>query len=198
MTQARSLDRRKQILDAALLCFAQHGYEATSIGQLCEASGASVGSIYHHFGNKPRVAAALYLEGIRQVHQSTLAALLGTRTVERGVASLIESYLGWVEKQPRYAKFLLSYRHADFMQEVQAELRQANLSFRSMIVDWAKPHMERGALPRIEPELYSAILIAPAEVFARSWLDKRARTDMASAQRLLTKAGVAAIKALSE
>jgi AcrR family transcriptional regulator len=198
MTQARSLDRRKQILDAALLCFSQYGYEATSIGQLCEASGASVGSIYHHFGNKPRVAAALFLEGIRQVHQSTLAALLATRSVERGIASLTESYLSWVENQPRYAKFLLSYRHADFMQEVEVELREVNLSFRRTLADWAKPHMERGVLPRIAPELYSAILIAPAEVFARSWLDKRARTDMASAQRLLTKAGVAAIKALVE
>lgn len=198
MPQARSLDRKKDILDAALSCFTQHGYEATSIGQLCEASGASVGSIYHHFGNKPRVAAEVFLEGIRQVHQTTLAALLATRTVERGLASLVESYLGWVEKNPRYAKFLLSYRHADFMREVEAELRDANLHFRATIRDWAKPHMERGILPSIAPELYSAILIAPAEVFARSWLDKRARTDMTTAQRLLTKAGVAAILALRE
>jgi AcrR family transcriptional regulator len=198
MPQARSLDRKKDILDAALHCFAQHGYEATSIGQLCELSGASVGSIYHHFGNKPRVAAELYIEGIRQVHQATLAALLVTRTVERGLASLIESYLGWVEKNPRYAKFLLSYRQADFMREVHAELREANLRFGATLRDWAKPHMERGSLPRIEPELYRAILIAPAEVYARSWLDKRARTDMSAAQRLLTKAGVAAILALRD
>lgn len=198
MPQARSLDRQKEILDAALTCFVQHGYEATSIQQLCEASGASVGSIYHHFGNKPRVAAALYLEGIRQVHQLSLAALLATRSVEGGLGSLVESYLGWVEKNPKYARFLLSYRHADFMQEVADELREANRRFRGVIADWAKPHMERGALPKLPPELYSAILIAPAEVFARSWLDKRARTDMASAQRLLTKAGVAAIRALSE
>lgn len=198
MPQARSLDRKKDILDAALGCFAQHGYEATSIGQLCEASGASVGSIYHHFGNKQGVAAQLFLEGIRQVHQATLAALLSTRTAERGLASLIESYLGWVEKQPVYARFLLSYRHADFMREVEIELREVNLRFRATIRDWAKPHMERGSLPRVEPELYSAILIAPAEVFARSWLDKRARTDMPTAQRTLTKAGVAAILALRD
>ena len=198
MPQARSIDRRREILAAALECFAEHGYEATSIQQLCEAAGASVGSIYHHFGNKPRVAAALYLEGIRQVHQYSLAALLAARTVERGLASLVESYLGWVEQQPKYAKFLLSYRHADFMREVASELREANQGFRRVIADWAKPHMESGVLPRLPPELYSAILIAPAEVFARSWLDKRARTEMASAQRLLAKAGVAAIKALAE
>lgn len=198
MAQARSLDRQKQILDAALHCFAQHGYEATSIGQLCEASGASVGSIYHHFGNKQRVAAALYLEGIRQVHQDTLSALLATRSAERGLASLVESYLAWVEKQPKYAKFLLTYRHAEFMSEVKNELREANHGFRRTLADWAKPHVERGALPPIDPELYGAILIAPAEVYARIWLAKRARTDMASARRLLARAGVAAIKALGE
>ena len=198
MPQARSIDRQKEILDAALSCFVQHGYEASSIQQLCEASGASVGSIYHHFGNKQRVAAVLYLEGIRQVHQSSLAALLAARSVEGGLASLVDSYLGWVEQHPKYAQYLLRYRHADFMQEVASELREANQRFRGVIADWARPHMERRALPKLPPELYSAILIAPAEVFARSWLDKRARTDMASARRLLAKAGVAAIKALAE
>ena len=116
MAQARSLDRKKQILAAALNCFVERGYEATSIHELCEASGASVGSIYHQFGNKQGVAAALYLEGIRQVHQSSLTALLATRSAESGLGSLVDSYLSWVEAHPKYARFLLNHRHAEFMQ----------------------------------------------------------------------------------
>ncbi|WP_037911101.1 TetR/AcrR family transcriptional regulator [Actinacidiphila yeochonensis] len=41
-----------EALDAALLVFWEHGYEATSVGQLREATGLSSGSIYGAFSSK--------------------------------------------------------------------------------------------------------------------------------------------------
>ncbi len=52
------MDRRDQILAAALGAFAEKGFAAATIEDVRERSGASTGSIYHHFGDKEGLAAA--------------------------------------------------------------------------------------------------------------------------------------------
>ena len=55
--------RRQAILDAALACFTNKGFTETTMEDIRIRSGASTGSIYHHFSNKEMLARALYLEG---------------------------------------------------------------------------------------------------------------------------------------
>lgn len=58
--------RKDEILQAALACFSEHGVDATTIEMIRDRSGASIGSLYHHFGNKERIHGELYLAGIGQ------------------------------------------------------------------------------------------------------------------------------------
>lgn len=51
------------ILDAAERLMAQVGYERASIAQICRESGLPVGSLYHHFGSKAGVLAAIMERG---------------------------------------------------------------------------------------------------------------------------------------
>ena len=44
--------RRDQIADAALRCFAERGFQATSMADIIEASGLSAGAIYGHYSGK--------------------------------------------------------------------------------------------------------------------------------------------------
>src|SRR5881396_4381909 len=54
-----SLDRRVQILDAALVCFAQRGFHQTSMHDISAEAGISVGLIYRYFENKEAVISAM-------------------------------------------------------------------------------------------------------------------------------------------
>src|SRR5207237_3318124 len=54
-----SLDRRVQILDAALVCFAQRGFHQTSMHDISTEAGISVGLIYRYFANKEAVISAM-------------------------------------------------------------------------------------------------------------------------------------------
>lgn len=51
--------RRAQILAAALVCFGERGYHATTMDDLVRASGLSKGSLYWHFRSKQDVFLAL-------------------------------------------------------------------------------------------------------------------------------------------
>ena len=52
-------DRRCQILDAALVCFAKHGFHQTSMHDISAEAGISVGLIYRYFENKEAVISAM-------------------------------------------------------------------------------------------------------------------------------------------
>src|SRR6476646_1930952 len=65
-----SLDRRAQILDAAIICFAKRGFHQTSMHDVSAEAGISVGLIYRYFANKEAVIAAMadkHKQGIQQL-----------------------------------------------------------------------------------------------------------------------------------
>jgi AcrR family transcriptional regulator len=52
-------DRKVQILEAAVLCFARKGFHLTSMHDISAEAGISVGLIYRYFHNKEAVIAAM-------------------------------------------------------------------------------------------------------------------------------------------
>jgi len=64
-------DRRAQILQAAFFCFAESGFHQTSMHDISEQAGISVGLIYRYFASKEAVIAAMAEE-----HKTELADLL--------------------------------------------------------------------------------------------------------------------------
>jgi TetR/AcrR family transcriptional regulator, repressor for uid operon len=54
-----SPDRRTQILDAALVCFAKRGFHQASMHDISAEAGISVGLIYRYFENKDAVISAM-------------------------------------------------------------------------------------------------------------------------------------------
>jgi AcrR family transcriptional regulator len=57
---ARSDDTQQRILDGAIHAFGEHGFAAATIGDVVDVSGASIGSIYHHFGGKSELFLAIH------------------------------------------------------------------------------------------------------------------------------------------
>lgn len=52
--------RRAQILDVAMVCFAEHGYHETSIDEIAAHAGLSKGAIYYHFAGKRDILVGLF------------------------------------------------------------------------------------------------------------------------------------------
>jgi AcrR family transcriptional regulator len=61
---------KEAILDAAEEIMANVGYERASIAQICRESGLPVGSVYHHFGSKAGLLAAVMERGITRFYET--------------------------------------------------------------------------------------------------------------------------------
>jgi TetR/AcrR family transcriptional regulator, transcriptional repressor of aconitase len=54
--------RRRQILDAALVCFSRRGFHQTSMQAIFEESGLSPGAVYRYFKGKEEIVEAIAME----------------------------------------------------------------------------------------------------------------------------------------
>ena len=79
--------RRRRILDVSLELFLDVGVEASAIEDVRRRSGASVGSLYHRFGSKEGIAAAVYVDALHHYQREFVAALSRARDARDGVRS---------------------------------------------------------------------------------------------------------------
>ncbi len=70
-TYMKGEDRREQILDAATMAFAEHGYQNTSIAVVCKQAEIARGTLYQYFEDKQ----SLFRELI-EAHVETLRTLI--------------------------------------------------------------------------------------------------------------------------
>lgn len=162
-----SSPRRRALLEAALACFAEHGIEATTIALLRKATGASTGSLYHHFGSREGLLSALYLEGLRDFRQHKHAALACANTLAEGVRAIVRSHVDWISANPRWADFLFRQRQviADTAAERQLALEQAEDA--TATARWAE-HV--GGLPPLPMPVLVSLVAGPVHEYARQWL----------------------------
>ena len=64
-----TVDRRTQILDAAVVCFAKRGFHQASMHDISAEAGISVGLIYRYFKNKEEVISAMAARHKSEIHE---------------------------------------------------------------------------------------------------------------------------------
>jgi AcrR family transcriptional regulator len=77
--QPRSASTRQGFLDAARAVFGEQGFAEASVAEIVRRAGASVGSLYHHFGGKNELFLALYDEWDDELGKRAAAAVSRSR-----------------------------------------------------------------------------------------------------------------------
>ncbi|MCP1625673.1 TetR/AcrR family transcriptional regulator [Pseudomonas nitroreducens] len=179
--------RKDDILQAALACFSESGVDATTIEMIRDRSGASIGSLYHHYGNKERIIGALYLTGIGQYAALLDAGLEEAKSAEAVVKLFVTSYIDWVSANPQWARFILHSRGRVEAGEVGEELREANRTQGRRIAELLAEHRKSGAFKALSAELFNSVVIGPTHDYARNWLAGRTRVDLIECREQLAQ-----------
>lgn len=184
----RRSDLKRSILRAALACFNEVGIEATNIETIRARCDTSVGAIYHHFGNKEGLVAALFFAALED--QATLRDryLQDAHTAHAGVVGLVHSYVEWVHEQPEWARFVFQSRFAvsngPFKDELIARNRQRN----QLLKDWMSAPERKEHFSHLPAELIPSLIIGAAESYSRAWLSAKVKKSPWEYRELLAEA----------
>jgi AcrR family transcriptional regulator len=171
----RRAESKRQILQRALALFNERGIEATTIDIIRAESQTSVGSIYHHFGNKEGVVAALYLAALDDQARLRDSYISGVRSTREWVQALVCSYVDWVVSQPEWARFQYQARYAVAQSGFGDQLKEANRARNAQLRDWFSDPAHRAELLELPLELIPSLIIGPAESYCRAWLSARVK-----------------------
>lgn len=85
--------RRREILDAAMTCFARDGFHRTTMQDIVRETGRSAGAIYRYFKSKEDIVAAIADER-RTVERAMLQDALGRSDAAQALRQLARGLLG--------------------------------------------------------------------------------------------------------
>jgi AcrR family transcriptional regulator len=184
-------ERRESILDAALGCFLEKGYIATTINDIREASGATTGSIYHFFDGKGALAMALLEDAVAGWSgESASKSEAPEAVIKASTAGLVN----WGLKNPELFRFMDEIRTlavtapefagiADTLAEGQGTASTSYSKFikarRVKDLPWPVAH---------------SLILGPAYNYLRLATTGRARVAGKRAAEMLSDAAWAAVK----
>lgn len=179
---------KRRMLAGALACFNEHGIEPTTIEMILARCEASVGNLYHHFGSKEGLVAALFFCALRDQGDLIDAELAKAQTMREGVAALVYSYVDWISAQPELARFMFQARSAVSKGPHGAELQQRNRQRAKLVMSWFGEPGRAGAIKDWPKELLPSLIIGAAENYSRAWLSGRVKATPAQQRERLAQA----------
>jgi AcrR family transcriptional regulator len=192
------IDRRRAILDAALDLFTAKGLNGTSVEDIRAKTGASIGSIYHHFGSKEGVGRALYAEAIESYQRELSALLLEKPTAEDGIKAMVRHFLSWSAEHPKLAQLMLAAEHAELRNLATADVRDLNRRLMVEIARWFGEHVkELPGLTKVPSDVILCVVLGSAHRFGQMWISGKIKTPIDKAAGPLAEAAWAGLVAIA-
>jgi TetR/AcrR family transcriptional regulator len=99
---------RELILAEACRLFAAHGYEAVSVGEICDVSKITKPTLYYYFGSKRGLIDAVIAERGQPLLDSVHAACRYEHDIRGSLAALAAAFWDFARKDPAFARLRLS------------------------------------------------------------------------------------------
>jgi len=157
-------DARERLLQVARHRFAVDGALVPTLDEVRREAEVSVGALYHHFPDKPALAAAVYAQLISEYQAGFVTMLRDHDIAEGGIRGGVAYHLRWVTEHRGEARLLLG----DPLDS--AALRDANREFFAAVRDWWRPHHAYGALQPMRLGVTAALWLGPAQEYSRYWI----------------------------
>jgi AcrR family transcriptional regulator len=121
----KAIDRKEQLLGAAITCFAEHGYQGTTTARLAKAASISEPVLYKHFASKHDLFVALIEQVGRAVIREWKKAIAPLKSPMDQLRVLLRLNPATTDPRTRLFYRVLFAAQAEFSEpKIQTALRQ--------------------------------------------------------------------------
>jgi AcrR family transcriptional regulator len=154
-------ETRQRILESAILCFSESGYDGTGVAKICRTAGVSKGAFYHHFPTKQ----ALFLDCLNHWLEGLDAQILRIRAGAADVPTALIQIAAMVHqvfevgqgKLPIFLAFLNEAAHDKAVWSATiSHYRRYQVVFEEIIKDG----IAEGSFAAVDPGIASKTLVS--------------------------------------
>lgn len=122
-TKAEALKTRQELIETAIVQFAQHGVSKTTLNDIADAANVTRGAIYWHFENKTQLLNEMWLQqpSLRELIQERLIEGLDSNPLQYLREKIIVGLLYIAEIPRQQALLQILYHKCEFNDEILAE-----------------------------------------------------------------------------
>lgn len=112
---AAKISTDERVLKTALTLFSSKGFFNTSVHDISNESGVSIGSIYHHFKDKEGIARAMFVSIVESLHRQLDDIETHHHTAHDRCHAVMKLLFEMTEAQPELISFMLNAKHREFL-----------------------------------------------------------------------------------
>jgi len=170
----RGEERRRQLLDDAIRQFAERGYHATAVADICDSVGVGKGAFYWYFESKEQ----LFLEALAEAQAALRRAHDEAAGDEpdplRRLEAAIRSSLTWLEAhRDVIAVFQVAATDSRFLEA----LRAGEAAMADDLADHLKDAIVAGCIPDGDPRVLAYAVVGAVEALAHTFLGRPGAWD---------------------
>lgn len=135
-----------------------------------EAAGASIGSLYHHYGSKDALATALVAEGLRSYQQAWLDGLDDEGRPDDVVRAVVRGHFHWLEGNQQLGTVLFGHPGFGELARLSPEVAQRRRAFASELLAWIRPRVGRQGFAHLPDDVYQPLWLGPTQELTRQWI----------------------------
>ncbi|MEU7633572.1 TetR/AcrR family transcriptional regulator [Nocardia sp. NPDC049220] len=190
---------RGRILAEATRQLLAKGYPAFTVAGVRDRLGLSSGSMFHAFGSKVELAAAVYVTGMRD-YQRTVLDPMGAPGIgaEQAIRAMLAAHLGWVEDHRDLARLLFATLPDEVAHAAEPELAQHNQAFLAALEHRYRELLGPGmTVAGSGYPVAHAICIGPSQEYCRQWVRGGAGPTPRTVAPTLQQAALAALATMT-
>jgi len=154
--------RRRQILDAALVCFRRRGFHQATMQEICAEAGISPGALYRYFPSKADIIAAI-AEDERRETDASILNVRGGGLID-GLCELANRVMGRFANESRAPIFADVFAEAARDPVLANRLAEIDAQSLRRLVEALEAAQSRGEIdPKLDAEGAARTLIATIE-----------------------------------
>src|SRR5690348_3482638 len=151
---------RKQLMTAAIDCFARLGYQGTSIDRIARAAGVTKGAVYYHFRDKEELLFEAVKDRIDGFEKQVLEEVTPAGDALENLRHVVDAcfFHATVSNHRRFI-ITLMIEALDTNPRLSAEFRNILRRMRSFLARVVRRGQQRGTVrPDVVPEAVAAVL----------------------------------------
>jgi AcrR family transcriptional regulator len=161
--QPRSEETRNRIVQSALRLFADKGYEATGVAEICENSEVSKGAFYHHFPSKQAIFLELLQEWLMGLDKELNRAIGNATSVPEGLLAMASEMHGvFSAADGRLQLFLEFWQQARRDPDVWKEFIAPYRRYQDFFARIVQKGIDEGSLRPLDPQVAGQTIVALA------------------------------------